>query len=428
MQKKRVIKLLTKTTFIYLIFTFIAFFSSAVFLTNETDEFIEGRLENRFRRYARHIEHHIQAGKGIDRLPPSVRIWRLASPADPSAYPAYSDTLIYNAEMDELQRFRKKTILLNIEGHFYRVEMVKAVEDFLRLRDDIFGSLIPAFILLALGIVLFNYLLSGYFFRPFNKILDVMKTYKVGRNKTVSRVPTSTAEFHRMQELFHKMIDRIEYDYRHLKEYTENMAHEMQTPLSIVRSKVEILMADDALMPKHAQTVKTIYDETNHLSKLSQTLNLITRIENGEFSNFKEIKTKDVIEKHVSAVRELAHLKLLSIETDLSENHYFYMDPFLLDMALKNLLRNAINYGQTEGPVRICTNSDQLSISNYGPPLDIPEEKMFERFYRKTNRQKSTGLGLSLVKKVCDVSLLNLEYRYHDGQHFFYIRPGTGNG
>jgi signal transduction histidine kinase len=423
MKKHHTFKLLSKTTFIYLIFTFIAFFSSAFFLTREADEFIYNYLERRFKRVEDRIQRHIEADKPPGEASSSAKVSLLADIPPADTYPVYSDTLIYSAEADEMQYYRQKTTILIVNGDHYKAVITKPVDDFLKLRDDIFGSLIPAFILLAGGIVLFNYLLSGYFFRPFNKILGLMKTYSVGQKTNIEKIETSTVEFKKMQDLFHQMIERIEYDYRHLKEYTENMSHEIQTPLTVIRNKTENLIADESVMQRHSETVKAIYDETNHLTKLGNTLNLLTRIENGEFNNAIDIASRPIIEKHVGAVSELAALKSLSIETALADEHRLLIDPFLLDIVLKNLLRNAISYGTPEGPIRIQTTAETLSISNYGPALDIPEEKLFERFYRNHQQQTSLGLGLSLVKKICELNDLRIEYRYREGQHIFTIQP-----
>jgi signal transduction histidine kinase len=224
-----------------------------------------------------------------------------------------------------------------------------------------------------------------------------------------------------MQLLFQKMLLRIEKDYQNLKEYTENMAHEVQTPLTIIRNKTENLIADDQLMQKHASDVKIIYDESNHLSSLGSTLNLLTKIENGEFSATDQISTKPVIEKHVDAIHESAQLKSMYIEMNLADEHIVRIDPFLLDIILKNLLRNAIRYGSNDGPIRICTTQNEMLISNYGTALDVPVQKLFERFYRNDKTSPSLGLGLALVRKICDLNAMCINYRYENGQHFFSI-------
>lgn len=422
MKNVRAFKLLSKTTFIYLIFAFIAFFSSALFLTQEADEFIEKNLENRFHNSADRIKRHLEAGKPLSELSSGTHVVLLHEAPRPGTLPVIGDTLIYNAEQDQMQRFRKKTVFIEANGRHYQVTMLKTVEDFLGLRDDIFGALIPAFVLLAGAIVLFNIFLSGYFFRPFTKILGLMKTYKVGQKINVERIDTSTLEFRKMQDLYHQMIDRIEADYRHLKEYTENMAHEMQTPLAVIRNKTENLLAQEDVMQRHAEAVKIIYDEANHLSKLGNTLNLLTKIENGEFGNAVEVATRPAIEKHIAAIEELARLKSLEIAAALSDAHRLFIDPFLFDIVLKNLLRNAISYGTASGPIRLHTDAASLTISNYGPPLESAPEKIFERFSNHRHKKNSLGLGLSLVKKICELNDLSIEYRYAEGQHCFSVR------
>ncbi|NIV71328.1 MAG: hypothetical protein GWN16_01050 [Calditrichae bacterium] len=107
---------------------------------------------------------------------------------------------------------------------------------------------------------------------------------------------------------------------------------------------------------------------------------------------------------------------------DLAEDHHLVIDPYLLDIVIRNLLRNAISYGTPEQPIRIRTTSDALTVSNYGSPLDISEGKLFERFYRNHKQRASLGLGLSLVKKICDINNLQIDYQYNDGQHLFTIR------
>jgi len=425
MKKKRDFKLLSKTAIFYLLFTLIAFVAIALFLTHEVNQFVYFETEHDFRKTAEQISRELNRRRDFDRFSPNIQVTPIEwGSIDPEQYPIYNDTTVYVSFLDETHRARQKVVLLREDRQLYEVSMIINIEDYARFRDDIFETMLPAFIILASGIVLFNYLMSGYFFRPFNKILAAMKSYQIGRNSDIPAVKTTTREFNKMQSLFHQMVERIEYDYQHLKEYTENMAHEIQTPLAIIRNKTENLIGDEPVMGQHEASIKTIYEETNHLSRLGNTLNLITKIENGEFDDIRQITTKPVIEKHAEAISELARLKSLSIQCDLEDEHYLMIDPYLLDIVLKNLLRNAVSYGTGDGPIRINTTKNSLSISNYGEPIDIPEQRLFERFYSNGNtRGSSLGLGLSLVAKICEISNLDIRYKYQDDQHIFIIEP-----
>lgn len=420
--KNREFSLLTKTTFIYLIFTFVAFVSSAMFLTHETNEFIDRDVEIQFKKLKHKTNWYLRNRDGVpDRMRHVIHVQPITGGIDTSAYPQYIDTVMVNPYSDDQERYRRKTTIIRTDSLVYKATFTESIEDYLRLKDDIYGSLIPAFILLAIAIVVFNLLLSGILFRPFNAILETMRTYKVGQSPAPDMVETNTKEFNRMQELFHQMLMRIEDDYQNLKEYTENMSHEIQTPLAVLRNKTENLIDDESVMDQHGDDIKILWDEANHLSKLGNTLNLITKIENREFEDFQTIQTKPVLLSHIRKIEEFSTLKTLEFERDLSDDHYVEIDPYLLDILLKNLLWNAVRYATDDGPIRVCTAADTLTISNYGPPLNFPEEKLFERFYQPKTDSNSLGLGLAIVQKICDINNLEIEYEYAEGQHIFRI-------
>ncbi len=421
MKKRQQIKLLTKTTSIYLIFTFVAFFFSALFLINESGEYINRELEGRFKWTEGKITSEIKKFGKPRRERSSVKVTNLRNVNADLTVPVYTDTLIQTEEREQMLLHRKKTTFINVEGKYYKLEMLQNISDFKRLQDDILQGLVPSFIILAIVIVLFNYFLSGFFFSPFNKILNQMKNYKVGKGSDIPNIHTSTSEFLKMQQLFQNMIHRTENEYRTLKEYTENVAHEIQTPLTVIRNKTENLISDNNVMSENAKSVKTIYDEVNHLSKLGTALNLLTKVEHGEFNNNVEIRTKDVITKHMESISELVELKSLKFELNLSEKHTINIDPILLDIVLNNLIKNSINYATLDGPIKIETDEKSFSISNYGSPLEFPRERVFSRFSKKNNSASSLGLGLALVYKICQKNNLHIEYFFNYNLHQFII-------
>jgi len=248
-----------------------------------------------------------------------------------------------------------------------------------------------------------------------------MRLFKIGGSKKLEPISTTTTEFAKMQLLYQEMIDKIETEYYTLKEYTENMAHEIQTPLTLIRNKAENLISDEEVMKNHSAAVKTIYDETNHLSKLGTALNLLTKVEHGEYSNKIELKTKPVIEKHIESITELTGLKGLEMMSDLNDEHELIIDPLLFDIIIKNLLRNAIMYGNNSGPIKLFSDKNRLSISNFGEKLPFEEEKLFTRFHGHSSSKNSLGLGLALVKKICDLNSINILYKFEEQQHTFIL-------
>jgi len=422
MKMFRSFRLLTKTTLFYLIFVFIAFFLSAHYLIHKANRYVTEETESIFERKEWHITKYLQEYE-VDTLKSfrTTQIELLKDLEDTIGYPQYSDTTIYIEEIDEKQLHRKKILTVKAKGNIYIITMLVNIHDFTKLKSDIAKRVNPSFLILAFIIVLFSIFMSGYLLKPFHRILDKMNNYQVGKEIDISDVKTSTLEFRKMQLLFRLMIKRIEGDYRKLKEYTENMAHEIQTPLAIIRNKTERLIADEDVMKEHKDSIKVIYDETNHLSKLGTTLNLLTKIENGEYTNKVNLKTYNIILKHLESVKELVELKSLQVEVNLSKEHEFLIDPFLFDIILKNLLRNSIRYASNSGPIKLETSNKLLKISNFGNALDVSNNKIFERFYSSSKSGQSLGLGLALVKRICDLNKLQINYSFSEDQHLFVI-------
>jgi signal transduction histidine kinase len=222
------------------------------------------------------------------------------------------------------------------------------------------------------------------------------------------------------------MKGRIESDYFQLKEYTENMSHELQTPLSIIQVKSESLLSENNLSHEQAKKIKVIYNEIQQLSKLGSALNLITKIENLEFQNIKKVKTAPVIRDHVEKIEEIAGMKQLQVETELEEDHAFSIDPGLLDILIRNLVKNALRYAREGSSICIKTREETLEITNEGGPLDFPEKEIFSRF-KRGNGSHSVGLGLAIAKKICTVSQLDIQYMYQQPVHSFRVLPMKDN-
>ncbi|MBI9052257.1 MAG: HAMP domain-containing histidine kinase [Bacteroidales bacterium] len=415
-------RLLTKTTLFYLIFVLLAFFISAKYITNKADQYVNEETDFFFQKRERHLTKYLEESDSIKNFR-TTKFKGVVDKNDTLNYPQFKDTLIFIDELGEYQLHRQKTLIVKARGQHFLVEMLINIDDFLKLKTDVSRRIIPFFLILALVIILFNGFMSGYLLKPFNRILEQMNNYKVGKGVKIKAVKTSTSEFKKLQLLFKHMVNRTEDDYQKLKEYTENMAHEIQTPLAIIRNKTEILISDEKVMKEHKESVKVIYDEANHLSRLGTTLNLLTKIENGEYKNTINLKSYDIIQKHLESVKELIALKSLKVEVNLKKEHELLIDPFLFDILLKNILRNAIRYASNKGPIKIETTDKSLKISNYGEPLDVASNIIFDRFYTSSSSGQSLGLGLSLVKRICDLNRMKIDYSYIKGQHTFIIEP-----
>ncbi|MFW5767314.1 MAG: sensor histidine kinase [Bacteroidales bacterium] len=419
MIKKRRPGILSKISMWYLLIILASFIISGLILKSEAtkhmNNILERRLTNKESWVARLIEKKPERLSKLDYA--SVK---KADSIPEDFEPVYSDTSMVNNETGEKEIFRKKINYVTVRDTLYKIEVRKTAEELYRFRDDIFEVILMV-ILLLIGVVLItNYFLSNHLFAPFKQILKQMADYKIGKSGPLKKRKTSTREFLELQDLLAEMQNRIEKDYQQLRQYTENMSHELQTPLSIIQNKSEQMLAGNNLSPGLAEKIKTIYSESRQLSRLGSTLNLITKIENQEFENIEKIRTAPVINEQITAAGDFADNRRLSFHLETDENQRLTINPDLFNILLRNLIKNAIYYANKGSTISIVSKDNKIIFSNEGKPADFPEEDIFTRFTRGKD-STSLGLGLAIVKQICHISGLHITYEYNNGKHIFII-------
>ena len=416
-------KLNTKTTFIYLIFTGLILMLGGYFtiqsLDKRTKQFILERIEHNERK----IIHALENENEFKSRNPFLKIEELSF-LEMKDTSFYKDTLIVHHSTEEKFHFKAKISFKNINGTLYKIQILKSTQEFQDMKKLIINLLIILFIVIFALTAIFNILLSNFLWQPFYKVVNHMKKYSLQKNVGLN-IKTNTTEFKELEQFYKLLLMQIERDYINLKEYTENMAHEIQTPLAIIRNKALRLIENNDLSEVQLEKIKTIYEEIDSLSKLSQTLNLITKIENSEFKNIQTIVTKEYIESHLTKLEEIASLKDLTLHADLDPKQKLAIDPFLFEIILKNLLKNAIRYTEPNQQIQIISKNDILRFENPGKELENGSENIFKRFYRGDNT-KSIGLGLAIVKKICDLNQMEISYRYKEGKHIIELQLDAG--
>ena len=211
------------------------------------------------------------------------------------------------------------------------------------------------------------------------------------------------------------MTTKMRKDYINLKEYNENFSHELQTPLAVIRSKLDILMQNKNLNKESINSIKSINEATSRLLKLNQGLLFISKIENQQFPETKEISLRKYVEQCLDNYAEITQLKGIRVELSLTDPGWVKMNEILTDVLISNLLSNAVRYNIDKGFIKCTLDSRSLTISNSGLPPDTDPEMFFVRFRKGSGQTNSVGLGLSIVKKIAD----------HYGMKVSYICRGS---
>jgi signal transduction histidine kinase len=213
------------------------------------------------------------------------------------------------------------------------------------------------------------------------------------------------------------MTSRVNRDFESLRTFTDNASHEMQTPLAIINSKLDILLQTSD--EKQAETIQTIYNATGRLTRLNQTLLLLTKINNDQYSNQTEVDLKKLLQQKFQQFEELIATRNIMLHVKL-EQVYLLINEELADILFNNLLSNAVKHNYNNGYINCFLTAENVTITNSGSPLTFDEKRIFDRF-QKGEQSTGAGLGLAVVQQICEESNLSITFSNINNEHAFTI-------
>jgi signal transduction histidine kinase len=212
-------------------------------------------------------------------------------------------------------------------------------------------------------------------------------------------------------------------DYQTLKDFADNASHEMQTPLAIINSKLDLMIQEQHLSERQMSQLQAMYDAVGRLSKLNQSLLLLTKLENNQFAHTSPVQLDSLIRQKWVQFEDLIEAKRLRVSLDL-QPVLVNMNEYLADILLNNLFSNAIRHNTADGSIEIGLSNGQLSISNTGSALHFDRAGIFDRF-AKNNYSEGTGLGLAISRQICDNHHFSISYSFREPVHSFAILFNT---
>jgi len=327
-----------------------------------------------------------------------------------------TDTFHHNDD----RPYRQLLFSVRVGGQLYNISVSKSEME----TEDLLGwiMLITAgIILLLLGtLFLANRLMLRRIWQPFYHTLDALHQFNLSSRTPPQLAATDIEEFHHLQIAVDQMTGKILKDYEMLKNFADNASHEMQTPLAIINSKLDLLIQNPELGQQHHQQVQAMYDAVGRLSKLNQSLLLLTKIENNQFAPTDSVDLAPLIEDKLRQFEDLLRSRRITVRTRLGPGS-IRMNAYLCDILLNNFLSNAIRHNQDDGTLKIHLREDALIVSNTGPALGFDPLTIFDRF-TKGRHSDGTGLGLAIVRQICDKYGYALHYSYQDPLHEIGIR------
>lgn len=338
----------------------------------------------------------------------------------------YSDTLIKIKDEKETQLefepFRILTTAFEDDGKYYQLKVINSMVEKDDLLERFLRTLIFLYILLIVSIILINKFTLKGLWRPFYQFLAQLKSYRLTQESPFPQVKTNITEFKDLQESIFTLLDVNKQLFEQQKRFIGNASHELQTPLAISLNKLELLIENGSFEEEEANRIAEVMQIVERLIRLNKSLLLLSRIENKQFLSQDKISMRALIEKQVEELSDLATYKKISLETDLIEDFEVDMNASLAEILIANLLRNALFHNIKSGKIKIQLKNNSLNIENTSYIGELESTLIFERFYKSNQNEKNTGLGLSIVKAICDLYKFDIQYYYVGAYHGFSVQ------
>lgn len=331
-------------------------------------------------------------------------------------------TNYYDSLEAELEPYRVLNSTIVLDGKFYQFSSkfnLVENEDIIR---NIFLLFLGILLLLVLGILIITKIISVSLWKPFYSALDQIEAFEIDKRFTYTEIKSSVAEFDRLNNSVKKLIEKNLDIYQNQKEFIENAAHELQTPLAVFKAKVDALMQYPDLKEEHYVIINSIHDNVSKLFRINKNLLLLSKIENNSYQQSESISLIGALSKNIEFFKEQAVTKQIQIETFYASDITLNANTVLLDILISNLFLNAIKYSLENGFIRISIANNILYFDNTGIDKALPKELLFKRFSMQNVGENSSGLGLSIIKKITDLYRWTIDYQYKDGYHQFQVR------
>ncbi len=335
----------------------------------------------------------------------------------------YRDSMVYIDEKNESEPARILTTLFkDKDERFYELSVYTPSIEKRDLKESIFYLLIGLFVILFVIILLINIWVFHRSMKPFYQLLEWLEHYRLGKNNEKLSIETHTTEFRKLNEAVSRYVAHSEEVFEKQKQFIGNASHELQTPLAICQNRLEMLLEDETLGEQQMSEIMKTYQTLEYLSKLNKSLLLLSKIDNHQFSEEKEVCLNEVLHRYMDDYQEVYAYRDITLTVEEEGELYWNINETLAVVLITNLLKNAFVHNINKGSIRIAISSSSIRFGNTASGSALDASRVFDRFYQGSKKKEgSTGLGLAIVDAVCRHSSLKIRYRFEEDMHWFEV-------
>jgi len=291
--------------------------------------------------------------------------------------------------------------------------------------DDVMIGMTLQFLLIFFVISVAYYITLRFathsLWHPFDDTLRKTERFNIAKDEVPGFSDTDISEFNRLNRSLAQLMERDHESFRIQKEFTENASHELQTPLAVIRSKLDLLMQEE-MNERQMNIVSDLYNLTTRMSHLNRNLLLLAKIDNAQYASTEETDIATLLAETLPMYGVLqSDIPVRVSDRRSVQGRPLRANTILLECLLKNLIVNALRHTAPGGDVCVTLTDKHLVVSNTASGGALREETLFRRFRQGEARSVGNGLGLAIVRSICDFHKWTVSYRFSEGRHTFDV-------
>jgi signal transduction histidine kinase len=315
----------------------------------------------------------------------------------------YRDLKLYNQTTHSIDLFRHHYFAKNrLNGMGYTISILKPMTEIHKFKGVVMLSILLTFIFLLITTFATAYFINRRLWKPFYHTLSELKQFNIDAPAVLSMKETDIKEFRQLNQIIGSLTHKLRRDFIRMKEFTENLSHEINTMLAVILTKVELILQKEDLSLEQVEHFKTIYHVTSKLTHLNNGLILLAKIDNKYYSEVEEIKVSPIIEDQIYALDDFIRQKQIRIETNL-EPAILILNKTLAEILFSNIIVNAVKHNIYNGFIKIKLDYDSIIVENSSDTKHIGGGNEYLANDDSNSPLKSLGLGLEIVKRICRI-------------------------
>lgn len=424
-------KLLSKTTKPFIIYVLIILLISIPVYYFVVDAIWKSELDEHNKTIARKTSVAFnKLNLSEEELQKSIALWNKIHPRtniiNPSTNDKLEDSIFTKVEKYDAsnntnpERLRCFSTIIVINNQKFRFISATNIEETKETIMAIGVLTIFFFFLIVIGLLLLTRKLSNTLWKPFRTTLASLKSFSLNKHSEIKLEQSNVVEFQELNDSIQKLIAQNVAVYQSQKEFTENAAHELQTPFAILKNKIDIFLQSPELSKSQYQIVEEMNSALHRSARINKNLLLLSKIENHQFDQTEAICFQMLLKESLAMLQVHFEQKELTVSIDISSEKTTNGNASLTEVLINNLLLNAIRHTPSKGELKIKLNDGVLEIYNLGTtPLD--DKLLFQRFSKVGASQTGTGLGLAIANEICKVHDWKITYGFENSFHTFSV-------